>query len=113
MHDLDGVEQLIADASTEPRGTLRVTFPVDLGSVYGGKPVPSLKLATNTHMYERMSGDMDINCGTIIDGDASVEEVGREIFETILATASGGQSRSEALGMGDDEFVPWTVGAIL
>ena len=90
-----------------------VCFTTGRGSVYGGKPVPSLKLATNSVMYNRMSGDMDVNCGAIVDGDASVEEVGREIFDTILATASGEASCSEALGMGDDEFVPWTVGAIL
>jgi altronate hydrolase len=90
-----------------------VCFTTGRGSVYGGKPVPSLKLATNSTMYNRMSDDMDVNCGAIVDGDASVEEVGQEIFETILATASGQQSRSEALGIGNDEFVPWTVGAIL
>ena len=64
-------------------------------------------------MYRRMRDDMDINCGTIIDGQATVEEMGRQIFERILATASGEKTRSELLGMGENEFVPWTVGAIL
>jgi altronate hydrolase len=88
-------------------------FTTGRGSVYGGKPVPSLKLATNTPMFKRMESDMDINCGRIIDGDATVESVGKEIFEKILACASGEQSKSEVFGIGEDEFVPWTVGAIL
>jgi altronate hydrolase len=88
-------------------------FTTGRGSVYGGKPVPSLKLATNTAMYDRMKPDMDINCGRIIDGDATVDSVGEEIFAAILECASGKQSKSEAFGMGEDEFVPWTVGAIL
>jgi len=88
-------------------------FTTGRGSVYGGKPVPSLKLATNTAMYDRMEPDMDINCGRIIDGDATVDSVGEEIFAAILECASGKQSKSEAFGMGEDEFVPWTVGAIL
>jgi altronate hydrolase len=88
-------------------------FTTGRGSVYGGKPVPSLKLATNTPMFKRMESDMDINCGRIVDGDATVESVGKEIFEKILACASGEQSKSEVFGMGEDEFVPWTVGAIL
>ena len=88
-------------------------FTTGRGSVFGCKPVPSLKLATNTPMYTRMESDMDINCGVIIDGEASVEEVGRQIFDKVLAAASGEQTKSEAFGIGDDEFVPWTVGAIL
>ena len=81
--------------------------------VYGGKPVPSLKLATNTPMYLRMENDMDINCGEIIDGDATVDSKGQEIFDRIIACASGEPSKSELMGMGEEEFVPWTVGAIL
>lgn len=88
-------------------------FTTGRGSVFGCKPAPLLKLATNTQMYRRMRDDMDINCGTIIDGQATVEEMGRQIFERILATASGEKTRSELLGMGENEFVPWTVGAIL
>ena len=64
-------------------------------------------------MFKRMESDMDINCGGIIDGDATVESVGKGIFEKILACASGEQSKSEVFGIGEDEFVPWTVGAIL
>ena len=90
-----------------------VCFTTGRGSVFGCKPVPSLKLATNSVMYQRMQDDMDVNCGRIVDGDASIEEVGQEIFDKIIATVSGEQSRSEVHGFGEDEFVPWTVGAIL
>ena len=62
---------------------------------------------------ERMIEDMDIDCGPIIDGTATVQDKGREIFETILRVAGGEASKSEALGIGDDEFVPWTVGAVM
>ena len=88
-------------------------FTTGRGSVFGGKPVPSLKLATNTPMYLRMKNDMDINCGDIVDGASTVEEKGQEIFDKIVACASGEQSKSEIMGMGEEEFVPWTVGAIL
>ncbi len=90
-----------------------VCFTTGRGSVFGCKPVPSLKLATNTAMYHRMSEDMDINCGLVIDGEASVPEMGEKIFAKILATASGAPTRSEELGFGDDEFVPWTIGAVM
>jgi altronate hydrolase len=88
-------------------------FTTGRGSVFGCKPVPCLKLATNTTMFDRMTGDMDINCGRIVDGEATIQEMGQDIFDLILATASGELSKSEQLGIGADEFVPWTVGAIL
>ena len=90
-----------------------VCFTTGRGSVFGCKPVPSLKLATNTALYRRMTDDMDINCGTVVDGEKTVQEVGREIFDLVLATASGQKSKSELLGVGDDEFVPWTLGAVM
>lgn len=90
-----------------------VCFTTGRGSVFGCKPAPSLKLATNSEMFNRMHEDMDINCGRIVDGEADVESVGREIFELILNTASGAPSKSEAFGFGDEEFVPWQVGAVL
>jgi altronate hydrolase len=90
-----------------------VCFTTGRGSVFGCKPVPSLKLATNTPLYNRMTDDMDINCGPIVDGEKTVEQVGQEIFELVLRTASGAKSKSEALGFGDDEFVPWTIGAMM
>jgi altronate dehydratase len=90
-----------------------VCFTTGRGSVFGCKPTPSLKLATNSEMFGRMEDDMDINCGRIVDGDANVESLGQEIFELILRTASGEPSKSEVFGFGDEEFVPWQVGAIL
>ncbi len=94
-------------------------YPADVGlrayggSVYGCKPSPSLKIATNTPMYTRMAEDMDFNAGAILDGAMTVEEAGRRIFELMLATASGQPSKSEALGFGADEFVPWYLGAVM
>jgi altronate hydrolase len=64
-------------------------------------------------MYNRLRADMDINCGTILNGDATVTEMGRRIFESILETASGQRTKSEMLGVGHDEFVPWQIGAIM
>jgi altronate hydrolase len=90
-----------------------VCFTTGRGSVYGCKPTPSIKLATNTAMFERMEEDMDINCGTIADGQQGVAEKGEEIFQCILDVASGKASKSEALGFGDNEFMPWEVGPVL
>ena len=84
-----------------------VCFTTGRGSCYGNKPVPSIKLATNTPMYNRMVEDMDINCGTIIDGDESLEEAGQRIFRKMIDYASGEKTKSEELGVGDAEFVPW------
>jgi altronate hydrolase len=89
-----------------------VVFTTGRGSCFGCKPVPSIKIATNTPMYERMKEDMDINAGEILDGK-SVVQTGREIFETILAVASGQRTKSELLGVGGEEFVPWNVGPVL
>ena len=94
-------------------GSNLVCFTTGRGSVYGNKPVPSIKLATNTEMYRRLEEDMDINCGTITDGAASVAEVGSEIFDKFLAVASGEATKSEAQGLGTAEFIPWQVGAVM
>jgi altronate hydrolase len=75
--------------------------------------VPTIKLATHTEMYRRMRDDMDVNCGLIIDGKAGIEEMGQTIFDLMLDTASGEKSKSEIFGFGDNEFVPWHIGAIL
>lgn len=88
-----------------------VVFTTGRGSCFGCKPTPTIKVATNTPMYERMSDDMDINAGRILEG-ASLQEVGEEIFETILAVASGQRTRSESQGIGDEEFCPWTPGPV-
>jgi altronate hydrolase len=87
-------------------------FTTGRGSAYGCKPTPSIKLATNPVVYQQMIDDMDINCGDILEG-VSIEAKGREIFETVLAVASGERSKSELLGYGDAEFVPWTIGATM
>jgi len=94
-------------------GANLVCFSTGRGSAFGFKPAPSVKLATNTAMYNRMTEDMDINCGPIADGEVSVEEKGEEIFNYLLEIASGRQSKSEILGYGDNEFVPWQVGAVM
>jgi len=87
-----------------------VCFTTGRGSAYGCKPSPSLKLATNTALWNRQEEDMDINCGVVVDGKASVQDVGQQIFELILKTASGQPSKSEIFGYGDDEFAPWILG---
>jgi len=87
-----------------------IAFTTGRGSMFGAKPVPSIKLATNTPMYTRLTEDMDINCGGILDGTHTLQEMGQEIFEHILRTCSGEKSKSEVLGLGDHEFVPWNIG---
>jgi len=89
-----------------------VAFTTGRGSCYGCKPSPSIKIATNTPMYERMIDDMDINAGVILEG-TPVEEVGRQIFETILEVASGRKTKSELHGIGEEEFAPWSIGPTL
>ncbi|WP_027230857.1 altronate dehydratase family protein [Phyllobacterium sp. UNC302MFCol5.2] len=89
-----------------------LAFTTGRGSAYGCKPTPSIKLATNTPMYNQMIEDMDINCGDILDG-VSIEAKGQEIFERVLKVASGAPSKSEQLGYGDAEFVPWQIGATM
>lgn len=94
-------------------GANLMVFTTGRGSAFGCKPTPSLKLADNTLIYEAMAGDMDINCGTILDGTESVEEVGSRIFTQILAVASGEKTKSELLGYGEEEFSPWDLGLML
>ena len=89
-----------------------ICFTTGRGSMFGSKPSPTIKLATNTPMFKRLEEDMDINCGRILDGELSVQEMGQVIFEHILATASGEKSKSELLGLGDNEFVPWHLGIV-
>lgn len=89
-----------------------VVFTTGRGSCLGTKPAPTIKVATNTPMYERMVDDMDLNSGKVLEG-TSLEEAGREIFEKIIAVASGEKTKSEAQGIGDDEFMPWSIGPTL
>ena len=90
-----------------------ICFTTGRGSVFGCKPAPSIKLATNTPMFKRMEEDMDINCGDIVDKGVTIQEKGEEIFKLILDVASGKKSKSEELGFGDNEFVPWQIGATM
>ena len=94
-------------------GANLIAFTTGRGSVSGYKPTPCIKLATNTEMYDRMAEDMDINCGDIITDGVSLEAKGREIFELFLRIASGEETKSEALGFGGAEFVPWHMGAVM
>ncbi|WP_373635641.1 UxaA family hydrolase [Yoonia sp. SS1-5] len=93
-------------------GANLIAFTTGRGSVSGFMPTPCIKLASNTALYERMEEDMDINCGVIADG-VSVQSVGDAVFERLIAVASGQHSKSEALGFGGVEFVPWQIGAVL
>lgn len=94
-------------------GANLVCFTTGRGSVFGCKPSPSIKLATNTPMYRRMEDDMDVNCGTILDGDESVAQCGQRIFELMLRVASGEKTKSEQFDVGAAEFAPWVLGATM
>jgi len=94
-------------------GANMLCFTTGRGTVCGFKPVPTIKLASNTEMYRSLMDDMDVNCGKLIDGKATVEEMGKEIFRLILETASGKKTKSELLGFGDNEFVPWQMGPVM
>ena len=89
-----------------------VAFTTGRGSCFGCKPAPSLKIASNSALYYRMQDDMDFNAGQAVEGQ-SIEELGKELFLQLLRVASGEKTKSELLGIGDDEFVPWTVGPVL
>ena len=82
-------------------------FTTGRGSCFGSFPSPTVKLATNTPMYNHMMEDMDINCGQVIDGDKTLKEMGQEIFDELIKIASGEYTKSEAMGVGYVEFVPW------
>lgn len=86
-----------------------VCFTTGRGSCFGCKPVPTIKIASNSPMYKQMEDDMDINAGTVLDGE-TVESVGHRIFDEIVEVASGKKTKSERNGLGDEEFMPWTVG---
>jgi altronate hydrolase len=94
-------------------GANMIVFTTGRGSAYGCAPAPSLKLSTNSELWQRQEEDIDINCGEITDGTATVASVGERIFEMILAAASGQKSKSELFGYGQQEFVPWQVGAVM
>ena len=89
-----------------------VCFTTGRGSAFGFKPAPSIKIATNSELYRNQEPDMDINAGRMLDG-ISLDEMGMEIFEEILRVASGGKSKSELADIGEEEFNPWIIGAML
>ncbi|NPC57464.1 UxaA family hydrolase [Caenimonas soli] len=93
-------------------GANLICFTTGRGSMFGSKPAPTIKLASNTPMYRKLEEDMDVNCGAILDGEVDVEQMGQRIFEAILRHASGEPTKSEALGLGDHEFVPWHLGIV-
>ena len=94
-------------------GANMIVFTTGRGSAYGCAPAPSLKLATNTPLWVRQEEDIDLNCGAIVDGDVTVAEIGERLFGMMLETASGKRSKSELHGYGQNEFVPWYVGAVM
>jgi altronate hydrolase len=93
-------------------GSNIIVFTTGRGSAFGFKPAPSIKVATNTPLYENMERDMDINAGVVLDG-TSTQQVGMQILEEVIAVASGKQSKSEAQGVGEEEFAPWILGATM
>ncbi|WP_300708902.1 altronate dehydratase family protein [Limnohabitans sp.] len=93
-------------------GANLICFTTGRGSMFGSKPAPTIKLASNTPMFERLRQDMDINCGAILDGEVNLPEMGQRIFDAILKHASGELTKSELLGLGDHEFVPWHLGIV-
>jgi altronate hydrolase len=94
-------------------GANMICFTTGRGSAYGCAPAPSLKLATNTALWNRQEEDIDINCGEIVDGTSTVEKMGERFFRLILDTASGAKTKSELHGYGQNEFVPWYLGAVM
>jgi altronate hydrolase/galactarate dehydratase len=94
-------------------GANLIVFTTGRGSVSGYMPTPCIKIATNSEMYARMSEDMDINCGDIVSDGVSLQEKGEEIYEMFISVASGEQTKSEDLGFGGVEFVPWQIGAVM
>jgi altronate hydrolase len=94
-------------------GANMIVFTTGRGSAYGCAPAPSLKLSTNTALWVRQEEDIDLNCGEIVDGGATVAQIGERLFQLMLDTASGAKSKSELHGYGQSEFVPWYVGAVM
>ena len=94
-------------------GAQIVVFTTGRGSAFGSKPAPTIKLATNDRLFAAMPDDMDINCGDVVSGGVSLKDKGAEILAEILAVASGKHTRSEALGLGDHEILPWQIGAVM
>ena len=112
LMDTPGYDPVSATGEVAGGATI-ICFTTGRGSAYGCAPSPSIKLATNSALWKRQEEDMDINCGEIVDGSASVEQMGQLIFDMVLAVASGEPSKSERHGYGQNEFVPWQLGAVM
>lgn len=110
--DTPGYDPVSATGQVAGGATL-ICFTTGRGSTYGCKPTPSLKIATHTGLFQRMTLDMDFNAGTIIDGQESVAQAGERLLRLMLDTASGRRSCSEENGLGDNEFLPWQMGAVM
>jgi len=106
-HDPDSATGQVAS------GANVMCFTTGRGSVYGCKPTPCLKLTTSTALYERMQEDMDIDCGVLLSGKTTLQKLGALIFQRVLEVASGSKTKSEEFGFGDNEFVPWRIGAVM
>jgi altronate hydrolase len=102
----------VASTGQIASGANLICFTTGRGSMFGSKPAPTIKLASNTPMFKRLEEDMDINCGAVLDGEVDVQQMGQRIFEHILRAASGEPTKSELLGLGDHEFVPWHMGIV-
>ncbi len=112
VHGQPGLRPCSATGQVASGGNV-ICFTTGRGSCFGFKPAPSIKLATNTEMYRRMEEDMDVNCGIILDGEVTLEQMGQQIFDLILEVASGRRTKSETLGLGNHEFTPWQIGAVM
>ena len=110
--DTPGYDPVSATGQVAGGATL-ICFTTGRGSTYGCKPAPSLKLATTTALFERMRLDMDFNAGGIVDGTQTVAQAGEALFALIRESASGRRTLSEEHGLGDNEFVPWQLGAVM
>lgn len=94
-------------------GANLIAFTTGRGSCFGAKPAPSIKLASNSTLFRQMPEDMDIDCGVVVDEGIGLEDMGARIYNLLLDTASGKKTKSEEFGYGDNEFVPWKIGAVL
>lgn len=102
----------VASTGQIASGANLICFTTGRGSMFGSKPAPTIKLASNTPMFTRLEEDMDINCGLVLDGELTIDQMGQRIFDHILHAASGNPTKSEQLGLGDHEFVPWHLGIV-
>lgn len=111
LMDTPGYEPVSATGQVAGGANL-ICFTTGRGSAYGCAPSLSLKLATDTALWQRQADDMDFNCGPVVEGERSVDELGQAFLEPMLRTASGERSRSEMHGYGQQKFVPWPLGAV-